>query len=179
MATRKKVRKLTPRDFYDRPVTARELAAWSALTPEQQGWFGNEPSPDFRWQLAYLGEEFPAYIKKRERLNEEYRAKQAVLRAVPPWPEVFALLEAVPDEGLESMPEDDQCHLCRELAKLLATTKGGPADSPSMTSATAAILRGKGFKPISEWVSWDASVRKVQEMTLEELAQHVKSWEEE
>lgn len=108
----------------------------------------------------------------------EYMAELEAARAVYPWPEVSALLEAVPDGGLESMPEDDQCHLCRELAKLLAGTRDAPY-ALNLAGDVAKVFAGRGSRSTIERLRWCMGVVGLQRMTLEELAEEAKSWEEE
>lgn len=70
MTRRRKVRKLRPSGFEDRPVTDEELAVWAALTPEQQSWFGGELTGRFREVLDEAGEEFPRWLETAKGISE-------------------------------------------------------------------------------------------------------------
>lgn len=104
----------------------------------------------------------------------EHMARHAALKASPPWPQVFALLVTVPEAGMESMPEGDQSRLCWKLMQLMAGTSKG-LDS-ALTLEMAHVLIGRENRSTTDLYRAVWSVRRLREMTREDVAEFAKRY---
>lgn len=104
----------------------------------------------------------------------DYTPRVEAAKAIHPWPEVFAILEAVPAGGLESMSEADQSQMAWELMKRLAGTRDQPYGLALGGEVAQKLMGTRKGLPHIDWVRMQLGVLGLQVMTPERLAEHAR-----